>query len=265
MIADCSIFFNELDLLDIRLYELYPVVDRFVVAECPWTFTGHKKPLYFADNRSRFAAYDAKIVHLVLDNPQGGPWERQAQQRRLLSEGIKDMDPNDCVIYSDADEIAKRETVEDAVWWTERKTAVGFMQASYYYYLNTAHCLVAPFTKMTRVKSATDFEQLRGWSDVAVPNGGWHFSYLGGVKAIQEKVRSYAHTELDRDAFRGTEHLERCLRDGVDLFGRSDQVKQVAIDNRMPHAVIDHPEKYKHLMRENQQDVAENPNPIGDK
>jgi beta-1,4-mannosyl-glycoprotein beta-1,4-N-acetylglucosaminyltransferase len=39
-IFDCFTFFNELDLLEIRLHELAPVVDRFVIAESPVTFTG---------------------------------------------------------------------------------------------------------------------------------------------------------------------------------------------------------------------------------
>ncbi|MBW2533223.1 MAG: glycosyl transferase GT17 family protein, partial [Deltaproteobacteria bacterium] len=43
MIYDCFPFFNELDLLKIRLEELRPVVDRFVLVEATRTFGGAVK------------------------------------------------------------------------------------------------------------------------------------------------------------------------------------------------------------------------------
>ena len=45
MIYDCFCFFNELDLLEIRLNELNPVVDKFVLVEATMTHNGDKKPL----------------------------------------------------------------------------------------------------------------------------------------------------------------------------------------------------------------------------
>ena len=45
MIVDCFPFFNELDLLELRLNELKDVVDVFVLSEATLTFTG--KPSRF--------------------------------------------------------------------------------------------------------------------------------------------------------------------------------------------------------------------------
>ena len=39
-VYDCFTFFNELDLLEVRLAELYNVVDHFVIVESPISFTG---------------------------------------------------------------------------------------------------------------------------------------------------------------------------------------------------------------------------------
>ena len=50
MIYDCFIFFNELDLLEIRLNELNDIVDKFVIVECTETFSKNKKPLYYNVN-----------------------------------------------------------------------------------------------------------------------------------------------------------------------------------------------------------------------
>ena len=70
-------FFNELDVLEIRLAELDPVVDVFIIAEAAKTHSGEHKPLYFQENRERFAPWLDKIRHIVVKFPKlGGAWER---------------------------------------------------------------------------------------------------------------------------------------------------------------------------------------------
>ena len=46
-VFDCFPFYNELDLLEIRLNILNDVVDYFVLTESTRTFTGKPKPLYY--------------------------------------------------------------------------------------------------------------------------------------------------------------------------------------------------------------------------
>ena len=50
MIYDCFLFYNEFDLLEIRLNELNPVVDKFVLVEATRTHQKKKKLLYYAEN-----------------------------------------------------------------------------------------------------------------------------------------------------------------------------------------------------------------------
>ena len=47
MIYDCFNFFNELDLLEIRFYTLYEVVDKFVIVESNKTHSGIPKDFNF--------------------------------------------------------------------------------------------------------------------------------------------------------------------------------------------------------------------------
>ena len=54
MITDAFMFFNELELLEIRLHELSSVVDRFVLVEARETFSFRPKPLHYYENRARF-------------------------------------------------------------------------------------------------------------------------------------------------------------------------------------------------------------------
>jgi hypothetical protein len=53
MVYDCFIFFNELDLLEIRLNELNNVVDKFVIIEANKTFQNNHKPYYFEENKAK--------------------------------------------------------------------------------------------------------------------------------------------------------------------------------------------------------------------
>ena len=55
MIYDCFTFFNELELLELRLNELADVVDKFVLVEATQTHTNKPKPLHYLENRARFS------------------------------------------------------------------------------------------------------------------------------------------------------------------------------------------------------------------
>ena len=47
MIFDCFLFFQEIDILLIRLDYLYDLVDKFIIVEAAESFTGKKKGIYF--------------------------------------------------------------------------------------------------------------------------------------------------------------------------------------------------------------------------
>ena len=65
MVYDCFIFFNELDLLEIRLNELKDVVDKFVIVESTETFSKKKKKLYYDENKDkdRFSKFLILCTH----------------------------------------------------------------------------------------------------------------------------------------------------------------------------------------------------------
>lgn len=87
-IYDFFLFHDEFDILEIRLFELYPYVTLFLIAESRQTLTGREKPLYLKENWSRFAKYHAKIrrieVTLVLNVEN--PW---SNEHRMRNEGVR--------------------------------------------------------------------------------------------------------------------------------------------------------------------------------
>lgn len=62
-VLDAMLMSTELDLLEIRLNELDPVVDYFLIVESNATFTGLPKKTYFQENKARFAKFLDKIVY----------------------------------------------------------------------------------------------------------------------------------------------------------------------------------------------------------
>ena len=59
-VFDSFIFFNELELLELRLNILNDVVDYFVLTESPWTVSGNPKPLYYQENKEKLKEYAKK-------------------------------------------------------------------------------------------------------------------------------------------------------------------------------------------------------------
>lgn len=62
-LIDAVLFSTELDLLEIRLRELWDAVDKFVVVESTHNLMGQPKNLTLADNWSRFAQWESKIAY----------------------------------------------------------------------------------------------------------------------------------------------------------------------------------------------------------
>ena len=66
MIYDGFHFFNELDILEIRLNTLKNVVDKFVLVEAENDHRNKPKPLWYAENKDRFAEFEDRIIHVVV-------------------------------------------------------------------------------------------------------------------------------------------------------------------------------------------------------
>lgn len=117
-VYDCFPFWKEVELLKIRLEELYDVVDHFVIVEATQTFTGLPKPLYFAENAHLFEKYKEKIIHIVVDDfpnvpkTEKGYWTREIYQHNAAIRGLQNCQPSDIILLSDLDEIPRRSTIQ---------------------------------------------------------------------------------------------------------------------------------------------------------
>ncbi len=108
-IYDVFSFFNELDLLEIRLNILDPYVDYFVLSEATETFSGNKKPLYYLENKDRFKKWNHKIIHNIIDNV---PKSEEKLRNRLYNPQLSDIEREIIIDSLTSDTVGK-----DLVHW----------------------------------------------------------------------------------------------------------------------------------------------------
>jgi len=116
-VFDCFTFWHEFLALEIRLEELYEVVDYFIIIESKYTHTGEMKPFYLRENLYKFTKYADKII-LVNDvnfYKNHSAIERGNYQRGLIDNELNKLFlcNDDLIIISDSDEIPKRNVIKD--------------------------------------------------------------------------------------------------------------------------------------------------------
>ena len=200
-----TMFFNELDLLDLKIKEESPYVDKIVVVESKWTHSGNPKPLNFPWEKYK---NNNKIIYLVIydetlykDCKKGpeGSFHSRAEVERNLPQSAIPIASNDFVIVADLDEIVKGDQIERIIKEAAKFGHVRLKMEMYYYYINTyANIWTEAFCATGWLCSKYSFHhlRLRGEGPI-IPNCGKHFSYLGSADTIKYKLQSFSHTELN--------------------------------------------------------------------
>lgn len=258
MIYDCFTFFNELDLLEIRLHTLDSVVDKFVLVESTRTFTNKEKPLHFSLHKERFSKFLHKIIHVVVDDfPQSDvAWDFEFHQRNAIARGLTTCAPEDVILISDVDEIPCPETVR--AYATKTGVTV-FKQKMFYYYVNNIS-ISKPYwvNSATRMLTYGEFvsqggsaQKTRFLKGRLVSPGGWHFSYLGGIDAILAKIDSWSHQEFNKEEYANPEKIRARVENGEDLFfdKNKNRYRAVVLDSTFPKYLVDNQKTYAHLIR----------------
>jgi hypothetical protein len=114
-VVDAFPFFDEADLLLVRLRELYDVVDRFVVCESTMTHMGAVNPAPRLNLSSpAFSPFSAKLLHVVVTPIGDEQWSREHNVRNQCGDvavRLHGFGPADLVIHSDVDEIPRARTI----------------------------------------------------------------------------------------------------------------------------------------------------------
>ena len=211
MTYDTFTFFNELDLLEIRLNILDKYVDYFVLCESTQTFSGLEKPLYYKENIKRFEKWNHKIIHHIVEKfDTQNAFKRAAYQKDSIRNALKECMPEDIIYYGDLDEIWIPQKIEDKIY--------KLRQLNYCYYLNNRSSEDWQGTNVCKYKNLINLNKLRANHDNILENGGWHFTNMGGIEQILKKLEAYDHQEMNTSKVKL--NLENRLKNNEDYVGR---------------------------------------------
>jgi hypothetical protein len=238
-VVDVFPFFDELMVLELRLQEMAPWVDKFVILEADQTFTGQPKPLHFHAHRERFARWADKIVHVPVRFPPwvSSHWTREFYQRDAGLAVLGELcGPDDLVLLTDVDEIIDRKAVESF----EGPFATLHMD-TYAFWFNVRHIEEKPVPRgaiwraglldrfgmsYARLVPAGLFKRRR------IHKAGWHFTSIRQAQDLPTKFRSYSHIQhAGRDEAHYGKLLER-IRAGV-----APGYQRVELDGSFPAAL----------------------------
>ena len=222
-IIDCTTYYSEDLMLDVRFNILNEHVDKFIIAESKFSHSGKEKPLNF--NINNFPKFKHKIQYLVIENePEGidknnnssavkrmNSLLRINQSYDYMMNAIKDASDDDLICLSDNDEIPN---FDSEVFKNSNKDIFIFKQLFFYYKFNLFYDLMPWYgTKACKKKKLVSLSWLRNLKNKQYPlwrldtlfsktkqtnlqiveNGGWHFTNLKTAEEIHTKLSNFGH------------------------------------------------------------------------
>ena len=225
-IFDCTTYYSEDLMLDVRFNVLNENVHKFIIVESTYSHSGERKKLNFDINN--FKKFKDKIIYLVIENePEGiqssnqkkisssvkrmNSIKRIEQSYNFMSKGITQADDNDLIIISDNDEIPNLRSDQ---FKKNKKDIIIFKQLFFYYKFNLYYDLIPWYgSKACKKKKLKSFSWLRNLKNKIYPywridsyfsiykernleiinNGGWHFTNVKTPEELYKKLLNYGH------------------------------------------------------------------------
>lgn len=265
-VYDCFTFYNEFDLLELRLEELWDVVDYFVIAEASTTHQSQPKPFLLEERWDDFKKYHSKIRHIKVDDMPCNPntWINENWQRRALQRGLYDMQPEDIIITGDGDEIVRPSVIEaiknDP---NDYNRYIPYLPLFYFRlnYLMVNPCGIHGKSVVTRGRAFMDPQKEREVTFPWVPkppnvdmcfvnHGGWHFSYFGKTDFAKNKIQSFAHAETNIPQIVDKLDVEEMIKRKVGIVWEQGEERfaYIKVNDYFPQTVLKNPERWKDMI-----------------
>lgn len=264
MVIDCFPFFNELDILEIRLNILSPYVDKFILVEANQTQSFKPKPFYFEEHKDRFSKFLDKIIHVKMEeNVPSQGWTLENFQRNYILKGLSQLTlkKNDIISVSDVDEIWNPHYLNEVIEILKSKNFVSMTMDYLVFFLNletlNKKWIGTVFTSAKNLLQATP-QGLRNIKDrvETIPSAGWHFGYQGGKDMVYEKYfscvepinKSLVPSKNDFD----TLFDERIKNGGYFIYSDNINDKSVQLMKypleKLPNYILNNIDKYQHML-----------------
>lgn len=229
MLVDCFMFYNELDILELRLSCLDRHVDRFVLVESEVSHAGSPKELFFYNNRARFTKWLDKIEHVIVsaeESPKDeNPWSREKYQRECILRGLDRCSCPDhsIIMVSDVDEIPDMYKVPYEklphivtsvhMWMFEYSLDYLFTGEAWFGTVITNYELIK--------RMGPNYFRDNRWKFPYITQAGWHLSSFGTPQHVWNKMQNFAHAKDGHHASQTPELFEEYITQGLHTDGKT--------------------------------------------
>ena len=263
-------YFNEDLVLDVRLNELNPYIDKFVIVESNFTHSGEKKDFNF-DIR-KYHKFANKIIYLKIDqkpknliqingeDSEDAIKNKQVEnalilenfQRNYIYKGLENFDDNDFILVSDIDEIPNLSLIDLNL---HKNSIVLFKQYFFHYKFNlfldnfyffgSKGCikkkLISPQwlrnvkgKKYSKFRIDAYFSKKKYNNIKIVEKGGWHFTNVMDEEKIIYKLKSYLHHADFPENLLDKDIFKNLIKDKKIMYDHSADKSQDRFKNRKP-------------------------------
>jgi len=249
MLIDSFLFFNEAELVELRIRYLNKMIDYFVVVEANITHQGKKKewnfPGILENNLKDFSnkiQYHQLHIDLekikneeswIIEDIKGDDaWRIENFQRNYIKEACKKFSNDDILIISDVDEIPSKTKLEFIKSSDFKKISPVALEQHLFHincnFLSLESWRGSIVTTMEMCKKFSPHQFRRARNKIShFTDSGWSFSSFGGPNKVKEKLESIAHREFNNDKYKNAKHIINCQKTGADLFHRKVKKKKI--------------------------------------
>ncbi len=257
MLLDCFPYFNEKELLELRIDTLYDHVDGFLITDANHTHRGEPKDFTCVDTLKELGIPDDKIQVLHVELPSydeaPDPWVRERGQRDALSVGLFMMPEDTYFICSDCDEITNPAKIGEIIEAVDEFSDKVIRMSMSMHYGRADRQLVSPTGEKfdwrcgtaSTVRALREFgtlSSLRASTNncyVGNRNAGWHLSWMGDSDKRKEKLRSIAEYYIwDKPEVQKLCEDFKPDEGNTDMLGREDHLLTSYPVKKLPQGAL---------------------------
>ena len=225
-IFDCTTFYSEHLMMDVRFNVLNEYVHKFIVSESTFSHSGKPKKLNFDINN--YPKFKDKIIYVIIDKEPNDiikiedklltPVDKRSNSVKRIELSYdymaKSLDialDNDLIILSDNDEIPN---LDSKKFKNSNKDIFIFKQLFFYYKFNLLYDLVPWYgSKAAKKRKLLSMSWLKNLKNKQYPfwrldtlfsnnkyinldiinDGGWHFTNLKTPEELYQKLTNFGH------------------------------------------------------------------------
>ena len=256
-IYDCFMFFDEEQVLDLRLNIMDKYIDKFVITEASYMHSGKPKKLVFDINK--FSKFKDKIIYNVVNKQPSNivsvnenddydtkgeklinnSIKREHYQRDMARKSLNEAEPDDLILINDVDEIPNLKGINLK---KIKKKIIIFKQKVFFYKFNLLYERMSWHgSRACRKKNFISPQWLRDTKHKKYPpwrldiilsktkyssihyveNGGWHFTNIKSPEEIEKKFSNFLHHQDFEDSGLTLDNVKEMVKNKKVLYDHS--------------------------------------------